>query len=151
MNFCEPSAIQKKAILPLLNNKDIIAQGQSGTGKTCCFAIAGLQLVDETLLEPQALIMTPTRELALQNRDVIKVMGENLGTKVDCFIGGNPLEEDVKRLQNGSQIIVGTPGKIYELLRRKKLKTNHLKLFILDEADEMLDRGFKEKVKDIFR
>jgi superfamily II DNA/RNA helicase len=95
--------------------------------------------------------MTPTRELALQNRDVIKLMGENLGTKVDCFIGGNPLEEDVKRLQNGSQIIVGTPGKIYELLRRKKLKTNHLKLFILDEADEMLDRGFKEKVKDIFR
>lgn len=151
MNFCEPSAIQKKAILPLLNNKDIIAQGQSGTGKTCCFAIASLQLVDETLFEPQALIMTPTRELALQNRDVIQLMGENLGTKVDCFIGGNPLEEDVKRLQNGSQIIVGTPGKIYELLRRQKLKTSHLKLLILDEADEMLDRGFKEKVKDIFR
>jgi len=95
--------------------------------------------------------MTPTRELALQNRDVIKLMGENIGTKVDCFIGGNPLEDDVKRLQSGSQIIVGTPGKIYELLRRKKLKTTHLKLFILDEADEMLDRGFKEKVKDIFR
>lgn len=151
MNFCEPSAIQKKAILPLLNNKDIIAQGQSGTGKTCCFAIASLQLVDETLFEPQALIMTPTRELALQNRDVIQLMSENLGTKVDCFIGGNPLEEDVKRLQNGSQIIVGTPGKIYELLRRQKLKTSHLKLLILDEADEMLDRGFKEKVKDIFR
>jgi len=112
MNFCEPSAIQKKAILPLLNNKDIIAQGQSGTGKTCCFAISSLQLVDETLFEPQALIMTPTRELALQNRDVIKLMGENLGTKVDCFIGGNPLDDDVKRLQSGSQIIVGTPGKI---------------------------------------
>jgi superfamily II DNA/RNA helicase len=112
MNFCEPSSIQKKAILPLLNLKDIIAQGQSGTGKTCCFALACCQLVDETLYEPQALVMTPTRELALQNRDVIKLMGENLGTKVDCLIGGNPVEEDVKRLQDGSQIIVGTPGKI---------------------------------------
>lgn len=95
--------------------------------------------------------MTPTRELAIQNRDVVKVMGEHLSVKVECMIGGNTLDEDIKKLQEGCQIIVGTPGRIYDLLNRRKLKVNFLKIFILDEADEMLDRGFKQKVKDIFR
>jgi len=71
--------------------------------------------------------------------------------KVDCFIGGNSVDEDVKKLSTGTQIVVGTPGRIYDLLNRKKLKTNLLRIFIMDEADEMLDRGFKQKVKDIFK
>lgn len=151
MNFCEPSSIQKKAILPLLNGKDVIAQGQSGTGKTCCFALGCLELIDESLPEPQCLILTPTRELALQNKEVIKTMAEHISVKIACFIGGNPVSEDIKKLQEGAQIIVGTPGRIFDLLDKRKLKTNKLKLFIMDEADEMLDRGFKEKVKNIFR
>lgn len=129
----------------------MIAQGQSGTGKTCCFALACLELIDENLLEPQALILTPTRELALQNRDVIKTMSEHLNVKIVCFIGGNPVSEDFKKLQEGCQIVVGTPGRVFDLLDKRRLKTNKLKLFIMDEADEMLDRGFKEKVKNIFR
>jgi len=124
MNFCEPSAIQKKAIPPLLSGHDTIAQGQSGTGKTCCFAIATLNAIDEDLKEPQALIMAPTRELALQNRDVIKTMGENMNVRVECLIGGNSVKEDVEKLEQGTQIVVGTPGKIHDLLRRKKLKSS---------------------------
>jgi len=151
MNFCEPSSIQKKAILPLLNGKDVIAQGQSGTGKTCCFALGCLQLVDENLPEPQCLILTPTRELAIQNNEVIRTMSEHINVKIACFIGGNSVGEDIKKLQDGAQIIVGTPGRVYDLLDKRKLKTTRLRLFIMDEADEMLDRGFKEKVKNIFR
>lgn len=151
MGFCDPSSIQKKAILPLIGGKDVIAQGQSGTGKTCCFAIGCLELIDENCAEPQALILTPTRELALQNRDVVKTMGEHLGVRVECMIGGNTVDEDINKLNDGTQVVVGTPGRIYDLLNRRKFKTNKLKIFILDEADEMLDRGFKQKVKDIFR
>lgn len=95
--------------------------------------------------------MTPTRELALQNREVVQVMGAEMGIKTECFIGGNTVDEDIKKLEDGCQIIVGTPGRIYDLLSRRKLRTNNLKIFILDEADEMLDRGFKQKVKEIFR
>lgn len=151
MNFCYPSAIQKKAILPLLRGKDVIAQGQSGTGKTCCFAVASLELVNEEVAEPQVLILTPTRELALQNRDVIKTMSEHMGIRVACFIGGNPVQQDRDILADGAQVIVGTPGRLFDLLSKRFLKTNKMRLFIMDEADEMLDRGFKEKVKDIFK
>jgi|UniRef100_A0A6C0CK95 translation initiation factor 4A len=150
--FENPSPIQAKAIKPIINNKDVIAQAQSGTGKTGAFTVSALQCVDEKKREIQALIMAPTRELAIQIHKVCSNLGdfiENLD--VQLVIGGKSMDSDVKELDNKPQIIVGTPGRVHDLIRRKKINTKTIKLMILDEADEMLSSGFKEQVYNIFQ
>ena len=150
--FENPSPIQAKAIKPIINNKDVIAQAQSGTGKTGAFTVSALQCVDEKKREIQALIIAPTRELAIQIHKVCSNLGdfiENLD--VQLVIGGKSMDSDVKELDNKPQIIVGTPGRVHDLIRRKKINTKTIKLMILDEADEMLSSGFKEQVYNIFQ
>ena len=151
--FEKPSPIQKKAILSMLDKKDIIAQAQSGTGKTGCFAIGALHAVDETINSTQVLILSPTRELSMQTKDVVDAIGsqcKNIRTKL--LIGGTSTEKDMHALRNHSpHIVVGCPGRIYDMLRRRKLQADALKLIILDEADEMLSSGFKDQVYDIFQ
>jgi translation initiation factor 4A len=149
--FVKPSVIQSKGVLPILKGRDTIAQAQSGTGKTATFAISVLQLIDETAPKAQALILAPTRELAQQIQRVVLCLGEYLNVNVHICTGGTNIMEDKKKLQEGAQIIVGTPGRVHDMLKKGVLKPDHLKLFVLDEADEMLGRGFQDQIKEIFK
>jgi ATP-dependent RNA helicase len=150
--FEKPSAIQQRAIRPILRGRDVIAQSQSGTGKTGCFGISALQLLSENSREPQVLIVSPTRELAEQTAHVVTALGDFLNVKCLAAIGGKSLGLDIKALEQGHcQVISGTPGRVYDLIRRNALGTQHIKALILDEADEMLGRGFKDQIYDIYR
>lgn len=149
--FEKPSAIQQRAILPLCKSRDIIAQAQSGTGKTATFTIGILQQLDFTLMECQALVLAPTRELAQQIQKVVLALGDYLGVRCHACIGGTRVRDDITKLQTGVHIVVGTPGRVYDMLCRRVLRPDHIKMFILDEADEMLSRGFKDQIYDIYQ
>jgi len=149
--FEKPSAIQQRAILPCIGGRDVIAQAQSGTGKTATFSIAILEKLDLTLHRTQALVLAPTRELAQQIQKVVLALGDYL--KADCHacIGGTAVREDMKKLESGSPVVVGTPGRVFDMINRQAFNTQSIKMFVLDEADEMLSRGFKEQIYDVFR
>jgi len=149
--FEKPSAIQQRAIVPCCQQKDVIAQAQSGTGKTATFAVAILQQIDPALKECQALVLAPTRELAQQIQKVIVALGDYMNVNVHACIGGTNVREDMRRLDVGTQVIVGTPGRVNDMIERRTLRTNKIKLFVLDEADEMLSRGFKDQIYDVFK
>ena len=152
--FEKPSPIQQRAIVPLTRGGDIIAQAQSGTGKTGAFSIGTLQRVDFRHRRVQALILSPTRELALQTHAVISALGEYLSDGAPfchACVGGTNMKDDLRRLQSGVIVVVGTPGRVADMVRRGALRTDHLKLLVLDEADEMLSEDFAEQVYDIFR
>jgi len=149
--FEKPSAIQQRAIVPCCQQKDVIAQAQSGTGKTATFAVAILQQIDTSLKECQALVLAPTRELAQQIQKVIVALGDYLQVQVHACIGGTNVRDDQRRLDVGAHVIVGTPGRVNDMIERRSLRTNKIKLFVLDEADEMLSRGFKDQIYDVFK
>ena len=151
--FEKPSPIQCKAVAPMLSERDIIAQAQSGTGKTGCFTVGTLARVDFTKNDVQAIILSHTRELSIQTKSVIDSLGSFIKNyKSELLIGGTSTDTTIKSLQeNKPQIIVGCPGRIYDMLRRRKLNASKLKLIILDEADELLSVGFKEQVYNIFQ
>jgi len=149
--FEKPSAIQQRAIKPVILKHDVIAQAQSGTGKTATFSIALLQNVDETLNECQALIMAPTRELAQQIQKVVMALADFMNLVVHACVGGTAVREDIRILQQGVHVVVGTPGRVYDMINRRNLRTDSIKLFVLDEADEMLSRGFKDQIYEVFR
>ena len=147
--FEKPSIIQQKAILPIIQGKDVIAQAQSGTGKTAAFAIGSLQLIDPNKDEIQCLILSPTRELAQQTSIVYQFLGEYLKIKIALLIGGIKIGADLSKLKECPQVVVGCPGRVFDLIQKKKLSLGYLKTFILDEADEMLSKGFLETIKEI--
>jgi len=149
--FEKPSAIQMRGILPILDGNDTIAQAQSGTGKTATFAIATLQKIDLALGCCQALILAPTRELAQQIHKVVVALGDYMNTTVHACIGGTAVREDLRILSKGVQVVVGTPGRVFDVINRGALRLDGCKIFCLDEADEMLSRGFKDQIYDIFR
>jgi translation initiation factor 4A len=149
--FEKPSAIQQRAILPLAKGHDLIAQAQSGTGKTATFTIGILQRLDFSLNECQALILAPTRELASQIQKVVLALGDYVGVRCHACIGGTRVRDDISKLQSGVHVVVGTPGRVYDMLCRKVLRQDNIKMFVLDEADEMLSRGFKDQIYDIFQ
>jgi len=151
--FERPSPIQKKAIIPIIQKKDIIAQAQSGTGKTATFTIGALQLIDLTLQKPQILVLSPTRELVSQTAKVMESIGNMMsGLTINTFYGGLSFDElGSFTNKNDSQIICGCTGKINDMLRRNKITTKNIKLVILDEADEMLSTGFKDQVYSILQ
>jgi len=149
--FERPSAIQQKAIVPTVSGRDVIAQAQSGTGKTATFAIGALQQIDFSRRECQALILAPTRELAAQIQKVVEALGDYLGVKAHACIGGTRVRDDLSVLQDGVHVIVGTPGRVLDLLSRGGLEPSKIRTFILDEADEMLSRGFKDQIYDVFQ
>jgi len=150
MGFEKPSAIQQRAILPIIEGRDVIAQAQSGTGKTATFAIGILQRIEADLVACQALILAPTRELAQQIQKVVLALGDYFNVRCHSCIGGTRVSDDVARLKDGVHIVVGTPGRVMDMLMRKVLDSSYVKLFVLDEADEMLSRGFKDQIYDIF-
>jgi len=136
--YKDPSPIQQKAILPVVQGKDTIAQAQSGTGKTGTFTIGILQSIDPSSQHTQALIVSPTRELSMQIAYVVHSIGEFMGVKVHACVGGTKVGDDIRALKHGAQVVVGTPGRVHDMMRRGFLKSDYLKLFTLDEADEML-------------
>jgi translation initiation factor 4A len=148
--FEKPSAIQQRAIVPVIRGRDTIAQAQSGTGKTGTFAISILQRLDMSVQECQALVLGPTRELAQQIQNVMSAIGDYMKVKVHACVGGTAVREDIGKLRDGVHVVVGTPGRVYDMIQRGALKLNKLKLFVLDEADQMLDRGFKDQIYEIF-
>jgi len=149
--FEKPSAIQQRAILPCIGGQDVIAQAQSGTGKTATFSIAILQQIDISLMATQALVLAPTRELAQQIQKVVMALGDYLGANCHACIGGTLVREDQRKLETGMHVVVGTPGRVFDMINRGALKTRDIKMFVLDEADEMLSRGFKDQIYDVFK
>ena len=134
-----------------IRSRDIIAQAQSGTGKTGAFTVSTLQLVDETKDTIQALILAPTHELARQINSVINSLSIYLKINTVCAVGGIPVDVNKQDInEKKPQIIVGTPGRVHDIIKRKILKTENIKLIVLDEADEMLSSGFKEQMYKIF-
>lgn len=149
--FEKPSAIQQRAIMPCIEGFDVIAQAQSGTGKTATFSISILQRIDTRSSDTQALILAPTRELAQQIQKVVLALGDYMNVQCHACIGGTVLREDMRRIQAGVSIIVGTPGRVFDMINRRVLDVSRIKMFVLDESDEMLSRGFKDQIYDIFR
>ena len=151
--FESPSQIQKIAIKPIPDKKDVIAQAQSGTGKTGTFTISSLQRIDITEKTTQVMILAPTHELVKQIAFVVENIGSAMdGLVVKTLVGGTSVNDDIKQLkENVPHVVVGSTGRVNDMIRRRHLQTNHIKLFILDEADEMLSGGFKEQVYQIFQ
>jgi translation initiation factor 4A len=151
--FEKPSPIQCKAITPIIDGKDIIAQAQSGTGKTAAFTIGALSKVELDKKETQVIVLSPTRELSSQTANVITNIGSMLkGLRVLNLVGGSSIDEDSVILKNNvPHVITGCPGRIYDMMRRNYIQSKTVKLVILDEADEMLSSGFKEQVYNIFQ
>ncbi len=147
--YSNPTDIQEKIIPLILKGKDVLGQSQTGTGKTLAFATAILTKVIYNHIT-QALILVPTRELAIQISKEIEELGKYTDIKTICVYGSSSIEDQIKKLKNGAEIVIGTPGRVKDLLGRKVLKVDNIKFFILDEADEMLSMGFQEELETIF-
>jgi translation initiation factor 4A len=169
--FDNPSAIQQRAIKPIVLGRDCIAQAKSGTGKTATFAIGILQKLDMSIRQCQSVVLAPTRELAQQIVKVISALGEFMapkvhacvgGTAVDedintlregvhVVVGGTAVDEDINTLREGVHVVVGTPGRVYDMIQCRALKLDYVKMFVLDEADEMLSRSFNDQIYNVFK
>jgi translation initiation factor 4A len=147
-----PSEIQKKAIPHMILKNDMIGQAQSGTGKTATFGISTLQLIDVTQKTTQALIVSPTHELAKQTATVISKLGDYMdGLVVKTILGGTSIKHDADEMrENTPHIIVGCAGRIFDMIQRRYIDTSKIELFVLDEADELLSSGFKSQIQNIF-
>ena len=149
--FERPSAIQQKAIVPIKQGRDILAQAQSGTGKTGTFTIGSLCRVDPALRRVQVLVLVPVRELAQQIENVVKALSQHMGVTVYSATGGTPLREDVRAIEKGCQYLIGTPGRIFDLMNRNVLSRDNVRVLIFDEADQMLEDRFKDQVMCILQ
>jgi superfamily II DNA/RNA helicase len=149
--FERPSAIQQKGIVPIKQGRDILAQAQSGTGKTGTFVIGSLCRVDPAQRNVQVLILVPVRELAQQIEGVAKSLGSYLNISIYSATGGTPLREDIRAIEKGCQYLIGTPGRIFDLMNRNVLSRDHIRVLIFDEADQMLEDRFKEQVMCILQ
>lgn len=148
--FETPSAIQSRAIMQIISGRDTIAQAQSGTGKTATFTIGMLQALDTRSREVQALVLSPTRELAVQITQVVNALGDFMGIHTWACIGGTSVGEETRR-HSGAQVVSGTPGRVKDMIRRRMVDTRHVKVLILDEADSLLEQGFQKDINDIYR
>lgn len=150
MGFVSPSPIQAEAIPPILAGRDVIGQAQTGTGKTAAFGIPALDLIDVQDRSVQVLVLCPTRELAVQVSEEIKKLAKyKRGIRVEAIYGGDSIERQIRSLKTGVHIVIGTPGRVMDHMERNTLKLGNVKMMILDEADEMLDMGFREDIENI--
>jgi len=150
LGYDEPTPIQAQAIPLLLAGRDVIAQAQTGTGKTAAFALPMIERVTDQPVV-QALVLAPTRELAVQVAEAIHRYGRHRALRVLPIYGGQPIERQLRGLSQGVQVVVGTPGRVLDHLRRGSLRFDHLRMVVLDEADEMLDMGFAEELEAILQ
>ena len=149
MGYVSPSPIQEKSIPVLLEGQDIIGQAQTGTGKTLAFGSVLLSKIQKEGKHVKALILSPTRELALQIHEELKRIGKCTNLSIVSVFGGSDIERQIKDLKRGADIVVGTPGRVQDLMRRRVLKINNIDFMVLDEADEMLNMGFVEDIETI--
>jgi ATP-dependent RNA helicase DeaD len=150
MGFVSPSPIQLQAIPPIMAGRDVIGQAQTGTGKTAAFGIPALEAIDTADRYVQTLILCPTRELALQVAEEIRKLAQfKRGVRIEAIYGGDSIERQIRSLKAGVHIVIGTPGRVMDHMQRNTLKLDHVKMMILDEADEMLDMGFREDIESI--
>jgi translation initiation factor 4A len=151
--FETPSEIQRKAIPPILENKDVLAQAQSGTGKTGAFVIGALSKVDITNPNPQVLILAPTHELVNQIHTVVQNLSVFMtGLVSTTLVGGTSVSEEISRLKTEvPHVVVGCTGRVFDMIKRSALNTRYVKICVLDEADEMLSIGFKDQIYNIFQ
>jgi translation initiation factor 4A len=151
--FENPSPIQKTAIGPIVGGRDIIGQAQSGTGKTGAFTVGLLQIINVEENEVQALVIAPTHELVHQSASVISNLGSMMtGLRVKTLVGGTSVSDDAHDLRNNiPHVIVGSAGRVFDMIKRRHINMRRIKIFVLDEADEMLSRGFKDQIYNIFQ
>lgn len=149
--FERPSAIQQRAIVPLMQGRDTIAQAQSGTGKSGAFLVGCLNRIDYARRECQALVVAPTRELAVQTHRVGLALGDYCKVACHVCVGGTDPRVDAAKLRQGQHLVVGTPGRLNDMVKRGHLSLAACRLFVLDEADEMLDRGFQDQIYELFK
>ena len=148
MGFEEATPIQSLAIPHILEGKDVTGQAQTGTGKTAAFGIPILEMVDPSERDLQAVILCPTRELAIQVAEELKKLSKYMKrVNVLPVYGGQPIDRQIKALKKGVQIIIGTPGRVMDHMRRGTIDMGEVKVLVLDEADEMLDMGFREDIE----
>ena len=150
LGYHQPTPIQSQVIPIILEGKDVIGQAQTGTGKTLAYTASILSKVNVNTNYVKAIILTPTRELALQVTDEFQNLNQNSHFDILAVYGGSNIEMQIRTLRKGVDIVVGTPGRVMDLMRRKALRLNHLEFFVLDEADEMLNMGFLEDIQSIF-
>ncbi len=151
MGFEEPSPIQVRTIPLIMEESDLIGQAQTGTGKTAAFGVPIVERLDHRSKRVQALVMAPTRELAIQVSEEITKIGRHAGVKVVPIYGGQSYDRQLKALEHGAQVVIGTPGRVMDHIRRGTLKLEFVRMVVLDEADEMLDMGFIEDVEFILQ
>lgn len=151
MGFEAPTEVQTKAIPPILNGEDLIVMAKTGTGKTAVFGVPILQLTDAKAPGPLALILTPTRELAVQVDNDLKLMAKHLPHKTTAVYGQHNMNVEIEALQKGTTIVTGTPGRVFDHISHRALKTKNIRFLVLDEADRMLDMGFMDQVRRIIR
>jgi ATP-dependent RNA helicase DeaD len=149
VGYESPSPIQEQAIPPLLAGRDVIGQAQTGTGKTAAFGLPMIEYIDPELDEVQALVLTPTRELCIQVTQALRVYGATRGVDVVAVFGGAPIRNQEAQLRGGGHVVVGTVGRVLDLVSRGSLVLHDCRYVVLDEADEMLDLGFLEDVEKI--
>ncbi|ATU08042.1 DEAD/DEAH box helicase [Methanohalophilus portucalensis] len=149
MGFEEPTPIQSQSIPYLMEGKDVIGQAQTGTGKTAAFGIPALEMLDVKSKKVQVVVLCPTRELANQVAEEMSKLAKYQNTKMLPVYGGQPIDRQIKALRRGVHIVIGTPGRVMDHIQRKTLKLDGVKMLVLDEADEMLDMGFREDIEFI--
>ncbi len=149
VGYESPSPIQEQAIPPVLEGRDVIGQAQTGTGKTAAFGLPIVEYIDPDVREVQALVLTPTRELCIQVTQALRVYGSHAGVDVVAVFGGAPIRTQQAQLRGGGHIVVGTVGRVLDLISRHSLVLHDCRFVVLDEADEMLDLGFLEDVEKI--
>jgi translation initiation factor 4A len=144
--FEEPSLIQRRGIIPIVCGRDVLGQAQSGTGKTGTFVIGVLQRIDSAVKGLQAILLSPTHEIARQTYNVVAGLSSKMELKTHLCIGGGLVRDDITALKGGAQLIVGTPGRILDLMERKAINTNHMRTIVVDEADQMLENNFQVQI-----
>ncbi|MCU1372916.1 MAG: heavy metal transporter, partial [Actinomycetia bacterium] len=151
LGYEEPTPIQRETIPPIIEGRDLLGQAATGTGKTAAFALPILQRLVAGGTGPTALVLVPTRELAMQVSQAIHRYGRDLGARVVPIYGGQPIVRQLQALKHGVDVVVATPGRALDHLKRNTLQLDHIQVVVLDEADEMLDMGFAEDIEAILQ
>jgi len=143
--------IQRRAIPPITQGRNVIAQAESGINRTTVLSISTLQSIDVTVRETQALVLSPTRELATCAQSVVLALGVYMNVQCHMCIGGSSVDEDIRKLELGQHVVFGTPGRVFGVMQKRKFCVKNVKILVLDEASELLDRGFKDQIYEVYR
>jgi len=149
VELCKPSYIQQRGIIPIVKGRNVILHSNAGTGKTYALSIGILQAIDTTSANIQAIVLSPTREIAYRTVNIFRTLGHYMEVQVISLIGGSPVGEDISKVERGAHVIAGTPGRVYEMIRRHKLMMGYVKMLVIDEADDILSRGSEEHIYGI--